>query len=153
MAWSNSKVHASFILGALDRTILFDLDADTFNVALYDNDITPDNTVTEATARHNTGQWVTSGNEVVDATAWPTGGRPLVTPDVTQASNVVTFDAPDTASNGNGTLSATYGCHVYDNTLANKNGVSYHYFGGAQQVTGGSFTIVWNVSGLFTVTC
>jgi len=34
-----------------------------------------------------------------------------------------------------------------------KQGVCYNYFGGAQSVTAGTFTIVWNVNGVcrFTV--
>ena len=33
-------------------------------------------------------------------------------------------------------------------TIAAKNGFCYNYFGGAQQVTSGSYTIVWNGSGI-----
>jgi hypothetical protein len=48
VAWSNSKVFTAFVKDTLDKTIDNDLDADTFKVALYDNDITPDNTVSSA---------------------------------------------------------------------------------------------------------
>lgn len=152
MAWSTSKVFAAFILNALDRGVAYDLDTDTPKVALYDNDITPDAEVAIANTAFNAGQWTTTGNEVVDATAWPTGGRPLSGHDVTVSTNVVKYDATDTASNGNGTLSANYGCLVYDDTVTGDYGISFHYFGGAQSVTGGSFTVVWNASGIFTIT-
>ncbi len=31
-------------------------------------------------------------------------------------------------------------------------GVCYNYFGGAQSVTAGTFTIVWNANGIFRIT-
>jgi hypothetical protein len=62
------------------------------------------------------------------------------------------FDAADLAGGGNVTLSATFGCLVYDNTITAgtvaKQGVSFHYFGGSQSVTAGTFTIIWNASGI-----
>lgn len=152
MAWSNSKVFAAFVLNALDRGVAYDLDTDTPKVALYDNDITPDNTVAIANTAYNAGQWTAAGNEVSD-TNWAAGGRALSGHDVTQASNVVTYDATDTASGGTVTLANVYGCLVYDDTVTGDYGISYHYFGGAQSVTGGTFTVVWNASGLFTITC
>jgi hypothetical protein len=55
------------------------------------------------------------------------------------------------------TMSGIMGCLVYDDTLTAgtvaDQGVSYHWFGGAQSVTAGTFSVIWNASGLvrFTV--
>jgi hypothetical protein len=156
MAWSASKIFTAFLKDALDNTTAIDLGSDVPKVALYDNDITPDQTVTSANTAFNAGQWATSGNEVIDATGWPTGGRPLVSATWGASSNVVTYDAADTASvNSTTTLSATFGCLVYDDTLAAvvvDQGICYNYFGGSQSVTSGLFTIVWHASGIMAYT-
>lgn len=132
------------------------LGADTINVALYNNTGTPSETDTLAHAAYNGtgGPWVTA-NEVTDATNWTAGGRTLASKTLNVASNVFTFDAADTSGAGNVTISNAYGCLVYDNTITAgtggvaKQGVCFNSFGGAQSVTAGTFTIVWNASGIF----
>ena len=50
------------------------------------------------------------------------------------------------------TLTAVFGCLVYDDTLTTPvadPGLSYNYFGGTNSVTSGTFTVVWNASGIF----
>lgn len=134
------------------------LGADTINVALYNNTGTPDNTAARASTGYNTGAWVT-GNEVTDATNWVAGGRALASKTTNVATNVFTFDAADLAGGGNVTISNAFGCLVYDNTITAgtggvaKQGVCFNSFGSGQSVTAGTFTIVWNASGIFTVTC
>lgn len=129
------------------------LDSDTINVALYNNTGSPDGTVAVASTGYNTGQWVIA-NEVTDATNWVAGGRPLASKTFTfpGATNIYMFDAADLAGGGNVTLAAVFGCLVYDNSITAgtvaKQGTSYHYFGGTQSVTAGTFTIVWNANGL-----
>ncbi|MFN8631212.1 MAG: hypothetical protein U0838_13115 [Chloroflexota bacterium] len=155
MAWSNSKIFSAFVTDALNRTNAFDLNADTPKVSLHNNSITPDQTAAAASTAFNAGQWTTT-NEVTDASGWPSGGRPLASITSTFASNVYTFDAADTASaNSSTTLAGVYGCLVYDDTLASvvvDQGISFHYFGGAQSVTAGTFTVVWNASGILAIT-
>jgi hypothetical protein len=152
MAWSASKIFSVFIQDALNRTSAYDLNADTFKAALYDNDITPDQTVSSANSAYNAGQWTAAGNEVTDGTNWDTAGEPLTGVTSAFTTNVYKFDATDTPQSGAScTLANVYGCLVYDDTVSDL-GVSYHYFGGAQSVTGGTFTIVWNSSGIFTLT-
>ena len=133
------------------------LDSDTVNVSLYNNTTTPNKDDTLANSAYNAGQWVTA-NEVTDATNWVAGGRPLASKTFTSpASGISMFDAADLAGGGNVTLANVYGCLVYDNSITAgsvaKQGVCYNYFGGAQAVTAGTFTIVWNVNGIcrFTV--
>jgi hypothetical protein len=68
------------------------------------------------------------------------------------------FDAADLAGGGNVTLSGVMGCLVYDDTItAGTGGIAdegacYNYFGGSQSVTAGTFTILWNASGIFRFT-
>lgn len=154
MAWSASKIFAATIEGILENAAnVPDPDTDTFKAALYDNDITPDNTVAIANTAYNAGQWTIAGNEVSDGTNWDAGGEPLTGVSSGLTSAVYKFDATDTPQGGaTCTLANVYGCLVYSDTSSAKYGISYHYFGGVQSVTGGTFTIVWNSSGIFTLT-
>lgn len=135
------------------------LDSDTVKAALYNNTGTPDKdgalSLTGYAAA--TSPWVT-GNEVVDATNWVAGGRALASKTfTTPATGVAMFDAADLSGGGNVTLSGVMGCLVYDDSITAGSvadqGVCYNYFGGAQSVTAGTFTIVWNANGVcrFTV--
>jgi hypothetical protein len=145
----------AFAKDAFDNTTAFDLGSDTPKISLHNNSITPDQTVASASTAFNAGVWTTT-NEVTDATGWPSGGRPLVSATWTSASTTATYDAADTSSaNSSTTIAAAFGCLNYDDTLAAvvvDQGISYHYFGGTQSVTAGTFTIVWNASGILTCT-
>lgn len=156
MAWSNSKIFRFFVGEVYSNNAAYDLSGaavDTFKAALYNNTTTPDQNVgTAALSGYNgaASQWVVA-NEVTDATNWPAGGRPLVSPaiDVSVAATCF-WDAADTASVGaTTTLAAVFGTLVYDDTLTNKPGISYNYFGGTQSVTNGTFTIIWHANGIF----
>lgn len=132
------------------------LDSDTVNVALYNNTGTPDKDAAVASTGYNTGAWVVA-NEVTDATNWVAGGRALASKTFTTPSTgVAMFDAADLAGGGNVTLSGVMGCLVYDNTITAgsvaKQGCCFNYFGGAQSVTAGTFTIIWNANGVFRFT-
>jgi len=154
MAWTNSKIYSSYITDSLNRTNAFDLDADNIKAALFDNTITPSQTVASASTAYAAGVWASGG--VLDASGWPAVGRQLLTVTSTFSSNVYTFDAADTVSaNSTTTLTNAYGCLIYDDTLASvvtDQGICYNYFGGANSVTSGTFTIVWNASGIFALT-
>jgi hypothetical protein len=153
VAWSNSKVFTAFVKDTLDKTIDNDLDADTFKVALYDNDITPDNTVSSANSAYNAGQWTASGNEVSEAGQWAAGGVALTSPDITSATTTITWDATDTASGSAADLANVYGCLVYDDTLSTPvadQGVCFNYLGGANSVVNGTFSVIWSASGIMS---
>lgn len=156
MAWSNSKIFMAFLEDVLENTTEIDLNSNTFKAALYDNDITPSQTVTSANTAYNAGQWTASGNEVSDGTEWDAAGEPLTGVTSGFSSNVYTFDATDTPSGGSSaTLANVYGCLVYSDTITTPvadQGICYNYFGGSNSVTDGTFTIVWNASGIFTIT-
>ncbi len=151
MAWSASKIFMAFIEDCLENTSANDLDTDTHKAALYDNDITPDQTVATANTIFNAGQWTSAGNEVFDGAEWATGGVALGSVTSGFSSNVYTFDAANTASGSSATLAAVFGCLVYDDTTAD-HGICYNYFGGTNSVTDGTFTVIWHTSGIFALT-
>lgn len=158
MAWTASAMFQAWAQQMVERgsTEYTGLDSDTVKVALYDNDITPDKDAAVASTGFNTGQWVTTGNEVTD-TNWPTGGNTLAGKVVSdEGSGITQFDATDLSHTGTVTLANVYGCFVYDDTIATgtvaDQGITYHFFGGGQSVTSGTFTIVWHANGLFRIT-
>jgi len=128
--------------------------SDTITVALFDNTITPSQTVASASTAYAAGVWASGG--VSDASGWPAAGRDLASITSTFSSNVYTFDAADTVSaNSTTTLTNAYGCLVYENTLTTPvadQGLCFNYFGGANSVTSGTFTVVWNASGIYAIT-
>lgn len=161
MAWSASAVFREWsasILGQGQTAAVLPsgyagLGADTVKVSLHNNSITPDKDAARTSTGFNTGQWTTT-NEVTDAN-WVSGGRALASKTITTPSTgVAMFDAADLAGAGNMTVSNVYGCFVYDDTIVTgtggiaDQGICYNYFGGAQSVTAGTFTIVWSANGI-----
>lgn len=157
MAWSGSSIFRQYVADLIQNTTAMDFDGDaSVKAALYDNDITPDNDVTAANTAYNAGQWTASGNEVADGTEWDAGGEPLTSRAVNLTADTITCDAADTPSGGtSATLANVFGCLVYDDTIATPvadQGFCYNYFGGANSVTDGTFTIVWHANGVFRFT-
>jgi hypothetical protein len=155
MAWTNSKIFRAYLHNSLTRTAALDLDADTLKAALYNNTGTPDQNIAAASSAYNTGQWVIA-NEVSQAGQWAAGGVALTSVVVDQATSAVVFlDAADTASGSAATLANVYGVLVYDDTLTTPvadQGISFNYLGGANSVTSGTLTVVWNANGIFRFT-
>lgn len=151
---SSSKIFTVFITDSLNNTASHSgaLLADTIKVALYGNTGTPDQTVANTLTGYNqaTSQWV-AANEVT-ATGWAAGGNALASRASSNATNVYTFDAADTAGGASDTVTNAYGVLIYNNTITTKDGVCYNAFGGAASVTSGTFTVVYNASGIFTIT-
>jgi hypothetical protein len=155
MAWSASKIFVATLEDCLENTSAIDLNSDTFKAALYDNDITPDQTVASANTAYDVGQWTALNNEVISTGEWDTGGVALASVTSAFSSNVYTFDAADTASGAGATIAGAFGCLVYDDTIATpvaNQGLCYNYFGGTQSVTAGTFTFQWSASGIFSLT-
>lgn len=133
--------------------------ADSLKVALFNNSVTPDKDAALTSTGYNTGTW-TTGNEVADGTNWDAAGEPLTGDALSdQGSGITMYDATDTPQGGaSTTLASVFGCLVYDDTIAAgtggiaDQGVTYHYFGGSQSVTAGTFTVVWHANGLFRIT-
>jgi hypothetical protein len=151
MAWTNSKIFRPFLADVLGNIAAFDLDSDSFKAALYNNTITPDNDVASASSAYNTGQWATA-QEVYESGQWAQGGVALTGVSLNSSTaDVVFFDAADTASGSAADLANVYGCLVYDDTLTTPvadQGVCYNYFGGANSVTNGTFTVQWHTNGI-----
>lgn len=159
MVWADSKVFQRHLSNMIGNVLAIDYDADTFKAALYNNSITPNNDeTTDVLTAYNgaASQWVVA-NEVIDTsgggTDWPAGGVALAgkTVDVSVA-DFVKVDANDTASGATADILNAFGCLVYDDTLATKVGMCYNYFGGANSVTAGTFTIVWHANGIVRYT-
>lgn len=169
MAWTNSKIFQQALLNPITRAVnaataptsFVSLTADTINVALFNNSVTPDNTAAVGSTGFNTGTWLTA-NEVTDATNWVSGGRAAgsLSWTIDSGSSSAVFHAANTAGGGNVTITNAFGCLVYDNTITAgtvaKQGICFNYFGGAQSVTGGTFTVVWATvgatTGIFNIT-
>lgn len=161
MAWANSRFFRATYADVFDNTTAVDLGSDVPKVALYDNTITPDQNVTSANTAYGAGVWSTAGGgtgavQVFQAGQWAQGGVALSGTTLNSAtSGVVFYDATDTASGSAFTGSNITGCLVYDDTLAAvvvDQGLSYHYFGGSNAITAGTFTIIWNANGLWRAT-
>ncbi len=154
MAWSNSKIFVSTIEDILENTTAIDLNTDTFNVALFNDSITPSQTVASASTAFGAGVW--ASGEVFDGAEWPTGGQALDSVTFAPTSNVLKWDAADEVSTGtSATLASVFGCLIYNisvNTPVDSQGVCYLYFGGTNSVTDGTFTVVFNTAGIFTLT-
>lgn len=148
-----SRIFSAFLTDTINNTAAFDLDTDVIRAALYNDTATPAQAAAAAQTGYNTGQWVT-GNEVANG-GWTAKGLQLASVTSGFASNVYTFDAADTANGSAATLSGVMGCLIHDDTLTTPvadQGISYHYFGGAQSVTAGTLTIQWNAAGIMSFT-
>jgi hypothetical protein len=161
MAWSGSAVFKAFILAPLvegtttTATGYTGLDTDTVKVSLFNDTITPakDVAVGETGYAAAAGIWDTGG---VSDTNWPAAGNALVNDTFSGVTNAVMYDADNLSHTGTVTLSNAVGCLVYDDTITAgtvaDQGVCYNWFGGAQSVTAGTFTIVWHANGIFRIT-
>lgn len=169
MAWTASNISTAGLLcimngnaatsGALgpfyNASSTNSFHTDTVNTALFNNSVTTATASTDTLA-HNVylaagGQWV-AANELATSGGYTIGGVAVTPKTETFTSNVATFTSSGTPQWTSATFTA-YGCLVYDNTTTNKNSYCWNYFGGAQTVAGGTFTINWNASGIFAITC
>lgn len=154
MAWSNSKIFQEWVTGPMFQaagTNYTGLDSDTVKLALFNNSVTPDQNAAVASTGFNTGTW-TTGNEVTDATNWVSGGRALASKTFTAGTATSTFDAADLAGGGTVTITNAFGGFVYDDTITagtvEDQGCCFNYFGGANSVVAGSFTVVFHANGI-----
>lgn len=155
MAWTNSKVFRQTLADILNNDTAFDLSADGFKNALYNNSVTPDNDVTAANTAYNVGQWATA-NEVFEAGQWAQAGVALAGTSVNVGTaDVVFFDANDTASGSAADLANVFGCHIYNTTVStpvDDQGLAYLYLGGSNSVVNGTLTVAYSASGIVRAT-
>jgi hypothetical protein len=153
MGWSTSNISGAMVSNFFAPAAALSWSSDTINAALYGTTPTPDKNDTFAHNAYNGsgGQWVTA-NEIT-GTGYTAGGTALASKTNTFGSGTQQVSAANPSWSA-ATLSAVFGCLVYDNTLAAKNAFCWNYFGGSQSVTSGTFTIVWSGSGIlqFTIT-
>ena len=135
-----SGVYQRFVANALNK--LVDMSAgDTIKCILLNN--------THAfTGSDNTYSQV-SANELATTGGYTAGGAAVGTPTVTQA-NPIKWDGDDVTWTS--ASFTAYHAVLYDDTLVGDDLIASFDFGGAQTVTGGTFTIQWNASGIVTFT-
>ena len=152
---AGSEIFTQFINSVMENYTPITLSTDTCKIALFNDSVSPDQNAVVASTAFNAGTW-TTGNEVTDATGGPSTGNPLLTPTHVAGTALWTYDAPDLVSlDTHTTLTGTFGCLVYDHTIASvcvDEGVCYLSFGGTQSVSAGTFTIVFHTSGIFAIT-
>lgn len=135
------------------------LSADSIKVALFGNSGTPSKSVSAANSCYAVDQWIV-GNETNGGANWPAGGLALASKTfaIDATSSSICFGAANLPGTGNVTVTAAFGCLVYDATITvpASQGICYNYFGGSQSVTAGTFTIIWAtvtaISTVFNVT-
>lgn len=119
-----------------------DLDSHTFKACLLTSAYTPN-------SAHTTYSQLTG--EVANGNGYTTGGVELTSVTWTRSGNTVTFDAAD-PSWTSATFTARY-LVIYDDTPTSPADplVLLKDFGSDKSVTGGTFTVQFNASGIFTL--
>jgi len=130
-----SGIYNRFKANLMNKIV--DLEADTINVALYDNSHTFTATDTD----------YTTTNELATAGGYTQGGAALAGKAVTEAATTK-WDATDLAWTS-ATFTA-YNAVIYDITAGNDLICSIA-FGGAKTVTAGTFTLQWDAAGIITL--
>jgi hypothetical protein len=166
MAWADSRVFQEWVKNPLFNgstgvatSYAGWAGADTFKCALFASGITPDRNAVVGSTGYNTGVW-TTGNEKTGSSEWVAGGRALAsspTRTLVASSGTITLDAPDLVGSASITMSSVEGCLIYDDTVIAGNtvadqGMCFLWFGGAQSVTAGTFTVSFNAAGIVTAT-
>lgn len=156
MAWSESKIFVSTIEDIFENTTAIDLNSSTFNAALFDNSITPSQTVVSAETAYGAAAGVWDSGEVADGAEWAAGGQALDGVTFAPTSNVLKFDADNEVSAGtSATLVNVYGALIYNtdiNTPVDSQGLCYLYAGGVNSVTDGTMTLIFHTNGIMTFT-
>lgn len=142
---ATTKTYGSLITKAFNKEI--DWDSDTIKVALVTSSYTPNQDTHD--------YWDDVSANEASGTGYTAGGATLGSKTVayTAGTNVTTFDAAD-VSWTTSTITARYAV-IYDDTpatAATKPLIGYVDFGSDQSSSAGTFSIVWNASGIFTTT-
>jgi hypothetical protein len=164
MAWGGSAVFRAFATDTLlqsSGTGWTGLDSDTIKIVLYDNTITPDKDAASAAAAYAGGVWSVTGGQtgtpqVYHTGQWAQGGQTLAGKTFTNpAAGVAQFSCTNPASGAATTISNVRGALFFDDTVSAAPvdpGCSFNDFGGLNQVTNGTFTVVINANGVLRIT-
>lgn len=132
------------------NAIAVDMDAASqLKAALFTNSVTTPNYDTET--GYGAGNFPTTPNQVT-GTGYTIGGNVITGATLTVATPVATqlnLDATDTPWT-TATFSNARGVLVYDDVVSDV-GIVAISFGSDFSVTAGTFTIVWNANGIFTL--
>lgn len=153
MAWSASGGFRQMFADDYATTVVLNLTLTTHKVALYNNTGTPDFDTAAATSAYNTGAWVTA-NEITGTGYTATGQALAGTTVTTSAGRIVKWTGTN-SSWTTSTFSAVNGCLIYADAMTTPvadQGICGVYFGGAFQVTAGTFTIQWAGTGIIQFT-
>ncbi len=131
-----SGIYSRFKANLCNKIV--DLEADTINVALYDD--------SHAFSAADTDY--TTTNELAATGNYSAGGAALASKAVTEAATTK-WDAADLAWSS-ATFTA-YHAVIYDSTAGNDLICSID-FGAAKTVSSGTFTIQWDAAGIITLT-
>lgn len=140
-----SKQYGQFLLNALKKKI--DLLNDTIKVQLHTSTYSPDQDV------HDFADDLT--NEVANGNGYTTGGVTLGSKTLTYAGagNVITFDAADSVWTGlNVTFRTAVIIDTSPGTAATNPLIAYENSDVDISPGGADYTIVWNASGIATIT-
>lgn len=145
MTIAGSGLFVATLRDVLDTTQLaLDLDLETHKGALFSNSLTPNYTTDTAY-----GVSPYDANEVT-GTNWAAGGVALTGTAFSAASGVLTYDATD-VSVASTTITNARGYLLYADALAGNNAILLVDFGADYSTVNGTFAIVWNASGIFTI--
>ena len=143
MALGDVVVFDEAKLAMLDGT--HNMGSDTFKCAVLDNTVTP--------AAGDTTPVLADYTEVGAAGTYVAGGIAL-TIILSEAAGVVTFDSsvnPSWAQDASNDVDAHWGL-IYNDTNVGKEAIAFVDLAGPFDMSGGSLTITWNATGIFTLT-
>lgn len=145
MTIAGSGLFVATFMDILDTTQLaVDFDLETHKGALFSNSVTPNYTSDTAY-----GVSPYAANEVT-GTNWPSGGVVLTGTAFSGAAGILTYDAND-VSVASTTISGARGYLLYADALAGNNALFLVDFGADYATSNGTFAIVWNASGIWTI--
>ena len=141
-----SGLYATPLKNNLTQTTNFAIDFDdttagAFKCMLVDSSYTP-NFDTDSVKTDVSGEIVGAG--------YAAGGEALTSVTFTISGGTITWDAGDVTWTAS-TITNAQGAVVYDTTEPNEPLIAYVDFGGSFSTTSGTFQIVWNASGIFTL--
>jgi hypothetical protein len=133
-----------FKVDLMDGSVNLASGGDTIKVALFESDYT-------YTAGDTTYTAVEAAATECTGTGYTATGETLASQIVSIASNIATWDADDTSWGPGATIGSIRNALIYSDTNT-QSIIANVDFGSDQSVSSGTFTIVWNINGIITLT-